>query len=195
MGEFLDTGVGNYSYAKFSEPISKHARHLLTLICLKGIEREYQDTPLSNKSRGRGRPQKYTTLLAHELSVSKKTVERWANPEDIHSNDENAGKLAEAAYRYDHEKTIEVLMGDVERYRRNIEAWLRWAQKNIGTHPCPEYPENDVNHVISMPNTVSPDLSSEDAQAIVICNSCGQEVPRTQVCIVCGSLLFADKEG
>lgn len=138
MSEDSGMCVVDYSYGVFSEPISKGARHHLTWICLKGIEKEYRDTPLSEKSRGRGRPPSLYKLLAGKLSVSIKSVRRWADPEAIHSNDLNAGKLAETAYSYDPEKTAQVLRDDVERHRCNIESWLAQVEANLGTHPYPE---------------------------------------------------------
>lgn len=139
MSDFRDIPLSQYSYrGGFSEPIGKDARYMLTLICLKGMEREYRDTPLSQKSRGR--PPSPYLLLARILGVSVKSVRRWADSEAVHSNDFNAGRLAKTAFRYDPEKTAQVLREDVERYRRNIEEWIEQANGNIGTHPYPDIP-------------------------------------------------------
>jgi transcriptional regulator with XRE-family HTH domain len=97
--------------------ITKHARHQLVRFCLTSIRSEYDDMPLTRKTR-RGRPPSPENRLASRLGVSTRTVRRWSSGQEaIQSSDENAEKLAALAYVYNQEETILLLREDAERAR------------------------------------------------------------------------------
>lgn len=138
MSELTDIGMDDNS-PSLGECLSKYARHHLCLICLEGIREEFQDKPMSHKSRGRPVSTEY--LLATTLSVSRKTVKRWATSPDVDHNiqscDSNAERLAELAYRYDPEKTTKILREDLMTYQKVVESWLDDSEAKYGTGPYP----------------------------------------------------------
>jgi len=136
-GEFTDMPMAQNSL-DLATHITRDARHQLVRLCLASIRYEYVDMPLTRKKR-RGRPPSPENRLATTLNVSPRTVRRWASAQDaIQSSDTNATKLVELAYTYNPEETSRILRGDAERYRRTVEEWLGYMEKNSVTCPCPE---------------------------------------------------------
>ena len=135
-------GLPPYSELGFGESLSKVARHQLTLLCLRGIEQEYRNKPIPNKSRGCGRPTSPMGILAKLMGVSPDSVRRWMDLKEVQASDHNSEKLAEMAYRYSPEGVAQILKDDIEQYKTTMEAWLKKAEAKYSASP----------HVKNLPN-------------------------------------------
>jgi len=93
------------------------------------------------------------SLLAIKIGVSYDTVKRWQDPNAIQSCDSNAERLAQIAYTYNPEETIEILKEDLELRRAAIETWIsqrlslpETGTNNIATGACVENIEREEGY-------------------------------------------------
>jgi len=96
------------NHPTISEYISREARQTLVLLCLERIN-------LMTGQEGAA-----TALLAEDLSVSPRTIQRWAAG-GAQGSDKNIDKLINRAYQLDPEKTLKIIERDLERHRLHVE--------------------------------------------------------------------------
>lgn len=138
MSELNGRGLRHHSELGFGESLSKLARHELAILCLEGLRLELSREPLSNKSRGRGRPTSAIGVLAQRMAVHYDSVRRWTNIQEVQSSDYNAERLAEIAYHYNPKKVERILSEDISRRRETMDKWLREAESNYSVNPYVE---------------------------------------------------------
>lgn len=139
--KYLDKPRVNLSL--IGESLSKTASHQLAALCLKAVKQEIQDKTISKNNRRRGRPPSTERILAQRRSVSKKTVDRWLNPEDIQANDHQANQLAKFAYEHYPNRTSAILYEDAFDYVRAVDHWLTNMNNIYGINPCPIFQKAD----------------------------------------------------
>ena len=131
--DFRDRGMSHYS-STIGEGIGKDARSKLVALCLRGYQAELRDKPMSRNSRGR--PKTAVAMLAEAIGVSRRTVQRWLEPEGARACDVNASRLAEIACHFYPEETGRILVNDVRGYSKRLSGWLNFrGVGNFATSP------------------------------------------------------------
>lgn len=111
-----------------ADHLTKSARLALAQAAVRAIAEELKEgdnplTPIDRRVTGSG-------ILASQLGVSRRTVERWLSG-GIQSCNVNAEKLVKVSLGYAFDETLKILHQDLEEYRQEI-ASLKLRQRVVG---------------------------------------------------------------